>query len=260
MTTTTPNTTFRAFLSEPLTFAISQPGQILISSASVAIVAAEAATLVPVPFNLALAIGAEWVYLRGLISGSGIKTRWAAALNWSAVLLVVCYGALWGFRGFHLIPEAPPVWAAVVLTIIHIGMIGAVTICSAMVHRAGADLQAADQRKRELTEEERQRKIQAERDTLAIEMERKKAELAIWEQGMEAKARLRQRSRGAAANTPSAASGTGTNSSREQLREQVRRTLAEHPNPNKSELARRLGIGRTLLYELLAEIEGEATP
>lgn len=190
MTTTTQASPLRAFILEPVSFAVSQPGQILISSASVAIVAAEAGTLIPFPFNLALAIGAEWVYLRGLISGSGVKTRWAAALNWSAVLLVVCYGALWGFRGFHLIPEAPPAWAAVLLTIIHIGCIGAVTICSAMLHRAGEDVKAfaarqvadveAERNRRNLeAEAERNRRAHDAAAELAIEMRRQDAELRL---------------------------------------------------------------------------------
>lgn len=190
MTTTTQASPLRAFILEPVSFAVSQPGQILISSASVAIVAAEAGTLIPFPFNLALAIGAEWVYLRGLISGSGVKTRWAAALNWSAVLLVVCYGALWGFRGFHLIPEAPPAWAAVLLTIIHIGCIGAVTICSAMLHRAGEDVKAFAARQVADAEAERNRRnLEAEAESnrrahdaaaeLAIEMRRQDAELRL---------------------------------------------------------------------------------
>src|SRR6266542_578709 len=125
-------TTFRAFVREPFDLALGQPHQLLISSASVEIVAAEAATIVPYPYNILLAVGAEWAYLRGLISGAGVRTRWAGALNVSAVALVVLYGSLWGFRGFHLIPDAPAPWAAVLLTIVHIGSIGAVTICSAI--------------------------------------------------------------------------------------------------------------------------------
>lgn len=176
---TTTQTPFRAFVLEPVSFAVSQPGQILISSASVAIVAAEAATLVPFPSNLALAIGAEWVYLRGLISGSGVKTHWAAALNWSAVMLVVCYGSLWGFRGFHLIPETPAPWLAVVLTLVHIGCIGAVTICSAMLHRAGESVNAFAARKVAEAEAERNQRNQDAAADLAIEMRRHDAELRL---------------------------------------------------------------------------------
>lgn len=191
---TTQATPFRSFILEPFELAIGQPHQVLISSASVSIVALEAATLIPFPANVALAVGAEWAYLRGLISGHGIKTRWAPALNWSAVLLVVLYGSLWGFRQFNLISPTPPVWAAVLLTLIHIGAIGAVTICSAMLHRVGMDMKAADQRRRDKDEEDRQRRLQDERDKLALELERKRQELAIWQEGMEAKARLKMQS------------------------------------------------------------------
>lgn len=188
--TTTSVSPLRSFVMEPLTFAVGQPGQILISSASVAIVAAEAGTLIPWPFNLAMAIGAEWVYLRGFISGSGVKTRWAAALNWSAFMMVVCYGALWGFRSFKLIPETPEPWLAVLLTVIHIGAIGAVTICSAMLHRVGEDAKAAaaqlvadreserNQRNQE-AEEERNRRAQDAANDLRIEMLRQDAELRL---------------------------------------------------------------------------------
>src|SRR5262245_26660101 len=143
MTTQAQATPLRAFVLEPFELAISQPHQFLISSASVPIVALEAASLVPWPFNIGLAIGAEWAYLRGFITGAGVKTRWASALNWAAVILVFGYGTLWGLRSFHLIPEAPDPWLAVLLTLIHIGAIGFVTICSAMLHRAVVDAQAA---------------------------------------------------------------------------------------------------------------------
>lgn len=187
---TTQAASFKAFILEPFELVVGQPHQILISSASVAIVAAEAATLVPVPFNLLLAIGAEWAYLRGLISGHGIKTAWGPALNYSAVLLVVCYGALWGFRGFHLIPDTPTPWLAVLLTIIHIGTIGAVTLCSAMLHRVSMDVKALAEQKVALMVADRERRsaeaeatrIQRAQDAeteLLIEMRRRDAELKL---------------------------------------------------------------------------------
>ncbi len=199
-------TTFKSFIAEPFELAIGQPRklihrlphirphQMLISSASVAIVAAEAATLIPWPANIALAIGAEWAYLRGLISGAGIKTPWAARLNFSAVMLVVLYGSLWGFRSFHLIPDVPPPGVAVLLTLIHIGSIGAVTICSAMLHRVGEDAKA--EMMQEATRREDAR-IEKERDAAAaldLEMRRKEHELSLWQQAEETKARLKMQS------------------------------------------------------------------
>lgn len=196
-------TIFDALIFEPIELVISQPHQALISSASVFLVAAEAGKLVDWPFNVLLGIGAEWAYLKGLSSGQQVRTRWATALNWSAVILVVLYGSLWGLRKFGAIPETPPVWGAVLLTLIHILCIGAVTICSAMVHSAmlaeqrhfqqQVEAEAREQerkRRAEADERERQRrerqdaieaaKLQAEAD-LAIEWRRRKAELALQE-------------------------------------------------------------------------------
>lgn len=185
-------TTFKSFIAEPFDLALSQPHQILISSASVAIVAVEAAHIVPWPFNILLAIGAEWAYLRGLISGSHVKTRWSYALNASAVALVALYGLLAGLRGFFLIPDAPPWYVAVILTVIHIGAISAVTLCSAMLHRAS---EAAQQLERITVAQqvaEREQRNQAAEDArtqlrknadeqLLIEMRRHDAELRLME-------------------------------------------------------------------------------
>lgn len=284
LTTTSP-TTFRAFVREPFDLAIGQPHQLLISSASVAIVAVEAATIVPWPGNIALAIGAEWAYLRGLISGSGVKTPWAAALNWAAFLLVVLYGALAGLRGFHLIPETPSPFVAVLLTFIHIGAISAVTLCSAMLHRAGEDAKAETARiaaDREATradeerqyQEELQRKKDAQqlelevewrRAQLQLDTERQQSALAIERE--QARAALRASVRTQKANTasgtaPNSAPNTRANTDRTALREQIVRTLTEHPNTNRTALARSLGIGRTTLYELIdaARQSGELPP
>lgn len=272
--TATSPTTFRAFLREPFDLALGQPHQMLISSASVAIVAVEAASIVPWPFNIALAVGAEWAYLRGLISGAGVKTPWAARLNWAAFLLVVLYGGLAGLRGFHLIPGAPPPAAAVLLTIIHIGAISAVTLCSAMLHRAGEDakataLQLAQDRetKRAADEQQYQDDLKRQRDLQQMDLARKQAELALYEHAEQAKAvrqlelekqRAELRASVRASRTPTA-SGTAANSLANTTREQLRRTvverLREQPDANRSALARSLGIGRTTLYDLIGEAE-----
>jgi hypothetical protein len=275
MTTTTP-TTFRAFVREPFDLALGQPHQILISSASVAIVALEAGTIVPWPANIALAIGAEWAYLRGLISGSGVKTPWAAALNWSAVLLVVLYGTLAGLRSFQLIPATPPWGVAVLLTLIHIGAISAVTLCSAMLHRAGEDAKAAQlqitvdretqrQVERHAYEAELQKRrddqqleLEAEwkRTQLQIEAERQQAQIDAERERTRAELRARvraQRLPSAAGTAANSAPNTRANSDREQLRRTVAERLREQPRTNRSALARSLGIGRTTLYELIEE-------
>lgn len=258
--TTTP-VTLRAFLREPVDLALGQPHQMLISSASIAIVAAEASSFVPLPFNVALAVGAEWAYLRGLVSGAGVRTRWAGALNLAAVALVFGYGALYGFHSYHLIPEDPPPWLAVVLTIIHIGCIGAVTICSAMMHRVGVDAHAADQRATQAridAQAEDDRAYEADmkrrRDAQNMELEREWKAEQIKLEAERARAELRASVRSRRAPTASGSPpNTSPNRSREQLRAHVARTLAEHPDTNKAALARDMGIGRTTLYELIDE-------
>lgn len=171
---------FDAMVAEPIELAISQPHQTLISSASVYLVAAEAGMLIAWPWNVLMAIGAEWAYLRGLSSGQAAKTLWAARLNWSAVLLVVLYGSLWGLRKFHLIPDVPPWWGALVLTAIHILAIGAVTLCSAMVHRAMLDQQ-----------HDREIRMQERRDQMVLEREQKEQDLLLYERAQEIKRRLK---------------------------------------------------------------------
>lgn len=190
---------FDAMIAEPIELAISQPHQALISSASVYLVAAEAAMLIAWPWNVLMAIGAEWAYLKGLSSGQAIKTPWAARLNWSAVALVVLYGSLWGLRKFGVpLPSegytATEPWAiagAVVLTFVHILAIGAVTLCSAMVHRAMLD----QQHDRELRKQER-------RDQMELEREQKEQDLLLWERAQEVKRRLKGSAPAAATRPP----------------------------------------------------------
>jgi hypothetical protein len=293
-----------AIFYEPLQLALDQPPQLLISAASVFLVAAEAGILMGAPWNIALAVGAEWAYLRGLCSGQAAKTRWAAGLIWAAVILMIAYGSLWGLREFgvtlpgaaHPGEEPSPVsgvWGivgAALITAIHIGCISAVTLCSAMCHRAELiarrqveerDRAEAEERKRiESEEQERQaradddlrREIEHKRAIMQLELERLYKEQQLAQAAVRAQieieiAKKQQLAalRGVRAEQPQIASArpggraggtvanTAPNTDREQIRAQIVRTLREQPNPNKSELARSLGIGRTTLYELIAE-------
>lgn len=192
-------TLFDAIIAEPLQLAIDQPPQLLISAASVFLVAAEGGKLLDPPFNWALAIGAEWAYLRGLTSGQSANTKWAARLIWSAVILVITYGSLWALRQFGVqLPgegySADTGWSLVgsaLVTIIHIGCISAVTLCSAMCHRAS--LIADQQRHEQLTKEEddRRLRLQADADALEIDRKRKEQELALWQKAQEVKRALK---------------------------------------------------------------------
>lgn len=187
MTTTTQDRTIiDALFVEPIELIVSQPHQALISSASVFLVAAEAAILIDWPYNVLLAIGAEWAYLKGFSSGLQVRTRWATALNWSAVILVVLYGSLLGLRKFGAIPDVPPLWGAILLTMIHILCIGAVTICSAMVHSAMLTQQRMEREQKQAEQDERAQRLQDEADErerklqdeqAAIEVEKQRAQL-----------------------------------------------------------------------------------
>lgn len=187
-TATVKRSFFDAMIAEPIELAISQPHQALISSASVYLVAAEASMLIAWPWNVLMAIGAEWAYLKGLSSGQAVKTPWAARLNWSAVLLVVLYGSLWGLRKFGVpLPSegyaTTDPWAiagAIALTFVHILSIGAVTLCSAMVHRALLD-----------AEHSRANRLQDARDAMVLEREQKEQDLLLWQKAQEVKRALK---------------------------------------------------------------------
>jgi hypothetical protein len=189
---TQKRTIFDALIFEPIELIISQPHQALISSASIFLVAAEAAILIDWPYNVLLAIGAEWAYLKGLSSGQQVRTRWAAALNWSAVILVVLYGSLWGLRKFGAIPDVPPLWGAVVLTMIHILCIGAVTICSAMVHAAMLASQRQRRDQQQAEQDERARRLQDEQDAIELERQRAQAQVQIEWQRRKAELALKE--------------------------------------------------------------------
>ena len=198
-----------ALFIEPIELIISQPHQALISSASIFLVAAEAGMLIEWPYNVLMGIGAEWAYLRGFSTGQRVRTGWAVALNWSAVMLVVLYGSLWGMRRFgvplpsegYAVSGFWPIASAVFLTLIHILSIGAVTLCSAMVHSAAVRAEREEAERTKAIAETRERQNQAitdaiERDKarakveLEIEVARKRADLGIWEAGQQAKMQM----------------------------------------------------------------------
>lgn len=199
---------FDAIVFEPLELAISQPHQALISAISVYLVASEAAMLAPAPFNWAMAIGAEWAYLRGLSSGELVATPWNKRLIAAAIALLILYGSLWGLRQFGALPKvhvavegARGVAGAVILTLIHILSIGAVTFCSAMIHRDVVEaarvsretrLREEEERNRAkvAADEERNRKLQEAEDALRIEMRRKDAELRLMDEAARRKMQL----------------------------------------------------------------------
>lgn len=197
-----------ALVIEPLDLAVSQPHQLFISALSVYLVASEAAMLAPAPFNWLMAVGAEWAYLRGLSSGEATATVWSKRLIYAALALLVVYGSLWGFRQFGALPKdhavAAGAWAivgAITLTLVHIVTIGAVTFCSAMIHRDATEAERVSketeaktvaERLRKATEREDARKVawQDANDAILIETQRQKAALALEQEAARQKMQL----------------------------------------------------------------------
>jgi hypothetical protein len=224
-----------------------QPPQALMSIASVCIVAGEAGHFVPLGANIALAVGAEWAYLRGIASSRKGAGGWVNALNWGALALVVLYGLLWGARKFGAIPADPGAIGAWVLTAIHVLPIAFVSFCAAKVHAIAVERERTEAEARAAEQREQQRKRDEQRAAFELEQAAEDAKLRRWQEAQLFKASVR-------ANSSSPApSASGRD--REQLIEQIARTLSEHPKANRAELARSLGIGRTTLYGLISEAQ-----
>lgn len=175
-----------ALVWEPLELIKAQPPQIFISAASAYLIAAEAAVLLPFPANVALAVGAEWGYLRGMASSAGVDTAWKDRLTYANGALVVCYGALFSLRKFGALPSVADytsgvaqtgIAGAVIMTIIHIACIGAVTICAMMAHAAMLAHEASV--KRLETEERNQRNQRNQQLADARNQEWQAAQLAL---------------------------------------------------------------------------------
>lgn len=213
-----------ALLWEPLDLIKAQPPQIFISAASAYLIAAEAAVLLPPPFNVLLAVGAEWGYLRGMASGAQVDTPWKDRLTYANGALVILYGALFSLRKFGALPsveayenhtaQAGPV-GAIVMTVIHILCIGAVTICAMMAHSAMLSHEARVKRLEEETRNQRNQRNQQLEDErnqewksaqLAIEIDRRRGEAEI---ALEAERnRLRAEARAQRRNATGAAGAT----------------------------------------------------
>jgi hypothetical protein len=159
---------------EPVELVKAQPHQALISVASVALMAQFAASggILHPAVGLVLAIGVEWAYLRGLASDAKAATVWGEWLNWSAFGIVVLWGGLWCLKAFGVIPERPVGALAYVMAAAHVVPIAWLSLCSAMTHRASAQLAEQQERERE-----------AERNALELERARKLMEVEVWKAG-----------------------------------------------------------------------------
>jgi hypothetical protein len=175
-------------IAQPLRAAWAYGSQAAITSASVSLNATFAMShgILSPGFAWAQAIGFEWTYLRGLATAGQTKSRWVDALNIIAFVSVILYGVMACLVTYKVVPDVPDPGLAFLLAILHILPIGLTGLCSAMIHRVVAEQsrQAAEQAA--TLERERQQRIQADKDALAIETARKAAELASWEAGQRA--------------------------------------------------------------------------
>jgi hypothetical protein len=259
MTTVAPRRSMLRLVFTDITDLIAgQPPQALMSIASICVVAGEAGHFVPAPANIALAVGAEWAYLRGIASSHRGASAWVSRLNWGALFLVVLYGLLWGARKFGAIPEHPGAAGAWLLTAIHILPIAFVSFAAAKVHALAVEKERgeAEARAKAIETEERERRqrdearIAAEAEEaarFAREQAAEDAKLRRWQEAQVFKASVR-------ANSPASVQ-TASETGDEHLIEQIARTLREHPQANRAELARSLGIGRTKLYALIKQAQ-----
>jgi hypothetical protein len=181
--TTERRTLRQVILDEPLQLAADQPHQVLLSTGSVAIMAQFAASsgIVAPLVGYCIALGVEWAYLRGLASDARARTWWGDALNWSAFAVVVLWGVLWVAKSFGVLAARPEGWVGWVLAVAHIVPIAWLSLCSAMCHRAAMGV-----------DQERTRLLQAERDAIVLEAERKRHALALWEEGQAAQLRTNE--------------------------------------------------------------------
>lgn len=125
--------------------------------------------------------------------------------------------------------------------------------------RIQADADAAAERRRIELEQQDARELRRLREQQQIELERQYKERMIAED-------VRERRRANTANTATnTAPGTQTSSTantraninreqrREQLRKQIVQAISADPDVNRTALAEKLGIGRTLFYDLIKE-------
>lgn len=232
----------------------------------------------------AAALGVEYAFLKGIADRAyveahgGAGRQWGDALVYTTGLLLVTGGTTVILTYAYRLPAlaAPGDGLAVVLALLHIAPLAVIGVCSAQLHGLAERVHAAEARAEAVARAEaeaaaraeaeaRSRRIAEARAEAEADAEARRVRLAVEIEEAEAKAAARLRyqearraSAGSApANTPNtapdSASGTPPNTARAHLRAQVARTLAEHPTANKAALARSLGIGRTTLYELIAE-------
>lgn len=265
MTTTAHQRTFiDVVIREPAALAAAQPHQVLISAASVSILASYAGDsgFLVAPFNIVLAIGVEWAWLRGMASASATSSPWVARLNWSAFGILILWGVLWGLKIYKVLPAVPGPIFGFFLAVSHIGPVAWLSLCAAMVHAAAEreaklqrDADAATERQR--AEEQRQRLagVEAERQRQQLAHEQKLLELEAWRQAQELKRSLRQSVTPVSQEQVSRGVTPHSDAERAVLRARVVTVIRDTPPAelNVTRAAGELGISRAMWYKLRAE-------
>jgi flagellar biosynthesis GTPase FlhF len=273
MTALARRSLYAAVIGDVLDLVRDQPHQVLISTASVAIVASEAAYLVPYPANILMAVGAEWAYLRGIASSPKGSRGWVAALNWGALALVVIFGMLWGARKFGGIPEELGGVLAWLLTAAHILPMAFLSLAAAMVHRSAVETEASERVQAEAEAHARQRRLEAEEDERQREWRRRRDEIEAQRlakladvEAMEAASLARQRLRASAQpaqqaaqdepHSPHAAAPSPMRQiGRDELCALVRAAWEADPQFSRAEMARQTGWSEAMVRKVLKEIQ-----
>ena len=260
-----------AFLHEPAQLAKDQPHQVLISGVSVTLTAIFFASsgVVPLPLAVGGAIGVEYAYLKGLSDAAYTGSPWGRRLIWTAFAIIAIAGTYVLLKETYKVPwlEAPAVWLATVLSLLHIIPLAFLGLCSAMLHteaegrraRLIEEAEAEERRRAEergTEERERERRRQAAQD--AAEARKLEALAEIEAEKAKALARLEyrtlaaQRTAQAPAQSPHAAAQRQM--SRDELYAAVRAAYAENPEFSRADLARRSGWSEAMVRKALREI------
>lgn len=257
-----------AFVEEPLHLAAAQPAQLGISALSMLFTAIFfAAPLLdvtwlwrPLVFVVAgaAALGVEYAFLKGISDRAFVEAHggtgfWGDVLVYTTGALLIVAGCTVLLTYAYKLPgfTAPGPWLAALLALLHIVPLAVIGVCSAQLH-AGAE-KAQQVTARRLADETKRR-------AQSIEERKQQIDVEVYEAEQRAMAKLRVRAVFGpnTAQPVQTASGTGTNS----VREQIVRTLREQPKANKTKLAAELGIGRTALYDHIkaARAAGDLLP
>lgn len=248
-------------LGDILDLAASQPYQVLLSTGQMSIVAAEAAQIMQPVAGIAVALGAEWAFLRGVASGKGANEFWVKTLTASSLILTLAYGALWGGRGFGAIPVKPDAWLAWLMTAIHILPLALIAFSAAMVHRSSVVAAEAERTGREQAAEQRRLELEQRRQDMELEHEAEKRKLELWSTAQKVKAELKQLSQNSVTNNAvTSVTPHSDAADREVLRQRVVQIVTEARQSgavlNVSQAWQQAGLSsRAMWYKLIKEAE-----